>query len=89
LGSVVELATAIRRFIHGQSRDQRLPDAADRLLVRSAPGLDAAHDLGGEFAVGQELGDECSKDLLSGNAGESEAVGGFSLPDVKGPVRGG
>ena len=51
--------------------------------------MDAAHDLGGEFGVGQQSVDERDKDLLSGDAGESEAVGGFSLPDVKGSVCGG
>jgi hypothetical protein len=57
--------------------------------VGSASGLDAAHDLGGEFGVGQQLVDERDKDLLSGDAGESEAVGDFSLPDVEGSVSGG
>ena len=33
--------------------------------------------------------DERDEDLLSGDAGESEAVGGFSLPDVEGWVGGG
>jgi hypothetical protein len=32
------------------------------------------------------LVDECSEYLLSGDAGEPEAVGGFSLPDVEGSV---
>ncbi|HYB35045.1 MAG TPA: hypothetical protein VEF72_04155 [Mycobacterium sp.] len=41
-------------------------------FVASAPGLDAAYDLGGEFRVAQELVDECGKDLLSGGAGKSE-----------------
>ena len=30
--------------------------------------------------------DECGEDLLSGHAGDSQAVGGFSLPDVERPV---
>ena len=58
-------------------------------IVRSPSGLDGACDLGGEFAVAQQLVDKCDKDLLSGDAGESEAVGGFSLPDVEGSVLGG
>jgi hypothetical protein len=58
-------------------------------LVGSASGLDAAYDLGGELGVGQELVDERDKDLLSGDAGDTEAVGGFSLPDVEGSVCGG
>jgi hypothetical protein len=57
--------------------------------VGSAPVLNAACDLGGEVGIGQELLDECGKDLLSGDAGDSEAVGGFSLPDVERPVYGG
>lgn len=32
--------------------------------------------------------DECAKHLLSGDAGEPETVGGVSLPDVEGSVRG-
>jgi hypothetical protein len=55
----------------------------------SARGLDGAGDLGCEFGVGQELVDECGEDFLSGHAGDSEAVGGFSLPDVEGAVCGG
>ena len=52
----------------------------------SAPGADAACDLRGEFGVVQQLVDEGGEDLLSGDAGDSEAVGGFSLPDVEGSV---
>ena len=33
--------------------------------------------------------DECGEDLLSGHAGNSKAVGRFSLPDVEGSVCGG
>ena len=33
--------------------------------------------------------DECDEDFLSGDAGESEAVGGVALPDVEGAVCGG
>lgn len=55
----------------------------------SAAGPDAACDLGGEFGVGQEFVDECAEDLLSGNTGDSQTVGGFSLPDVEGSVCGG
>jgi hypothetical protein len=32
------------------------------------------------------LVDECAEDILSGDAGDSETVGGFSLPDVEGSV---
>jgi hypothetical protein len=32
------------------------------------------------------LVDECGEDFLSGHAGDSEAVGGLSLPDVEGAV---
>jgi hypothetical protein len=53
------------------------------LTGRSAPGLDGAGDLGGEFGVDQKLVDECGEDFLSGHAGDSEAVGGLSLPDVE------
>jgi hypothetical protein len=56
------------------------------LASRSAPGLDGAGDLGCEFGVGQKLVDECGEHLLSGHAGDSEAVGGLSLPDVEGAV---
>jgi hypothetical protein len=34
------------------------------------------------------LVDECREDFLSGNAGESETVGSFTLPDVEGSVLG-
>jgi hypothetical protein len=53
------------------------------LTSRSAPGLDGAGDLGREFGVDQKLVDECGEDLLSGHAGDSQAVGGLSLPDVE------
>lgn len=33
--------------------------------------------------------DECGENLLPGNAGDAEAVGRFSLPDVEGSVCGG
>jgi hypothetical protein len=42
-----------------------------------------------EAWVAQKVLDECAKDLLSGDARESEAVSGFSLPDAEGSVRGG
>ncbi len=41
------------------------------------------------FGIGQQQLNERANDLLSGDAGESEAVGGVSLPDVEGPVCGG
>jgi hypothetical protein len=56
------------------------------LAGRSARGLDGAGDLGCEFGVDQKLVDECGEDFLSGHAGDSEAVGGLSLPDVEGAV---
>ena len=46
-------------------------------------GLDGAGDLGPEFGVEQKLVFECGEDLLSGHAGDSQAVGGVSLPDVE------
>ncbi len=33
--------------------------------------------------------DQRGEDFLSGYAGDADAVGGFSLPDVKGSVLGG
>jgi hypothetical protein len=48
--------------------------------------VDAAGDVGGKLGVAQKLLDEYAKDLLSGDARESEAVSGFSLPDVEGSV---
>jgi len=51
--------------------------------------MDAACDLGGELGIVQKLLDECAEHFLSGDAGESEAVSGFSLPNVEGPVCGG
>jgi hypothetical protein len=50
--------------------------------------VDAAGDVGGKLGVARKLLDECAKDLLSGDARESEAVSGFSLPDVEGSVCG-
>ena len=65
------------------------PRVNARVPVReSPPGVDRAGDLGGESGVAQQLVDECCEDLLAGDAGESEAVGGFSLPDVEGSVCG-
>jgi hypothetical protein len=58
--------------------------------MRGSPAVvDAAGDVGGKPGVVQKLLDECAKDLLSGDTRESEAVGGFSLPDVEGSVCGG
>jgi hypothetical protein len=56
---------------------------------RSARVPDGPGDLGREFGVAQKLVDECREDLLAGHAGESEAVGRLSLPDVEGSVCGG
>ncbi|MCV7342265.1 hypothetical protein H5P35_17125 [Mycobacterium haemophilum DSM 44634] len=42
--------------------------------------------MGGELGVGQELLDQCGKDLLSRDAGDAEAVGGLLLPEVEGSV---
>ena len=42
-----------------------------------------------EFGVGQKLVDERGEHLLPGHPGDSQAVGGFPLPDVEGPVGGG
>jgi hypothetical protein len=58
-------------------------------LARLAPVSDTTGHLSGKHRVGQQQFDECAKDFLSGDAGESEAVGGFSLPDVEGSVCGG
>ena len=51
--------------------------------------MNGAGDLSGEFGVGQKLVDECGENLLASHAGDSEAVGRFSLPDVEGSVCGG
>jgi hypothetical protein len=51
--------------------------------------VDGPRDLSGESGVVQKLLDECAKDLLSGDAGESEAVSGVPLPNVEGSVCGG
>lgn len=58
-------------------------------LVGSAPVPNVAHDLGGEFGISQEFVDQRAKDLLPGDPCDAEAVGGLSLPDVKGAVGGG
>ena len=55
-------------------------------FVRSPPGLEVADDLGGESGIAQQLVDKCGEDVLPGDAGDSEAVGGLSLPDVEGSV---
>lgn len=49
----------------------------------------AAGDLGREIGVDQKLVDKGGEELLSGHAGDSQAVGSFSLPDVEGSVCGG
>ncbi len=51
--------------------------------------MQGTNDFGGESGIAQQLVDERGEDLLSGDAGDSEAVGGFSLPDVEGSVLGG
>jgi hypothetical protein len=48
--------------------------------------LEGANDLGGESGIGQQLVDQRGEDFLSGDAGDSETIGGFSLPDVEGSV---
>ena len=53
---------------------------------RSPSGLEGAGDLGGESGIAQQLVDQCGEDVLSGDAGDSEAIGGFSLPDVESAV---
>src|ERR1700761_9798101 len=58
-------------------------------LAGSAPFPDTAVHLGRQLGIGQQQLDQRGNYLLSGDAGESEAVGGFSLPDVQGPVGGG
>jgi len=60
-----------------------------RSFAGSAPFPDAPGYLGGQLRVGQQQLDERADDLLSGDAGESEPVGGFALPDIEGPVCGG
>lgn|SRR5271166_2829449 len=54
----------------------------------SAARLNGAGDPVGELRVGQELLDQCVEDLLSGDAGNPEAVGGLLLPQVEGAVGG-
>jgi hypothetical protein len=54
----------------------------------SAPGRNGAGDLSGEIGVGQQLVDQCREDLLSGDAGDAELVGGLLLPEVEGSVGG-
>ena len=52
------------------------------------PFADAPGYFGGQLRVGQQQVDECGDDLLPGHTGESEPVGGLSLPDVESPVGG-
>ena len=56
---------------------------------RVTAGRGCCGDVGAKPGVAQKLLDGCAKDLLSGDARESEAVSGFSLPDVEGSVCGG
>jgi hypothetical protein len=77
-GSVIELATANRRSVDARVRNSRV-----------TAGRGCCGDVGAKPGVAQKLLDECAKDLLSGDARESEAVSGFSLPDVEGSVCGG
>ncbi len=65
------------------------PATSCTVAGRSARVLDGADDLGREFGVGQKLVDECGENLLASYAGDSEAVGRCSLPDVEGSVCGG
>jgi hypothetical protein len=51
-------------------------------LAGLSPFPDTAGHLGGKLGIGQQQLDQRGNYLLSGDAGESEAVGGFSLPDV-------
>lgn len=54
----------------------------------SPPVVDGPRDAGSELGVVQQLVDERAKDLLSGDAGDSEAVSGFPLPNIEGSVGG-
>jgi hypothetical protein len=58
-------------------------------LAGLAPIPDHPGHLGGKLGIGQQQINERAEHLLSGNPGESEPVGGFSLPDVEGAVCGG
>ena len=62
---------------------------APHALGRSAPFPDTPCHFGGQLRVGQQQLDERANNFLPGDAGESELVGGFSLPDIEGPVGGG
>jgi hypothetical protein len=53
---------------------------------RSPSGLKGTNDLRGESGIAQQLVDERGEDVLPRDAGDSEAVGGFSLPDVESSV---
>jgi hypothetical protein len=46
-------------------------------------------DLGGKSGVAEQLVHERRENLLPGDASESEAIGGFPLPDVEGSMLGG
>jgi hypothetical protein len=72
-----------------QSSPRPGPATSCTVAGRSARVLDGADDLGREFGVGQKLLDECGENLLASYAGDSEAVGRCSLPDVEGSVCGG
>jgi hypothetical protein len=54
--------------------------------VRSTPFADAASYFGGQLPVREKQLDERADDFLAGDAGETQAVGCFALPDVQGPV---
>ena len=81
--------TAERPATHGDVAPRLRINARVHRLAESAPGLDGPGDLGPELGVDQKLVDECGEDLLSGHAGDSQAVGGLSLPDVERAVCGG
>lgn len=61
---------------------------APSLPPRSAPLLDVSDDLRGQFRVVQKLVDQGRQNLLPGDAGKSETVGRFTLPDIEGAVGG-
>lgn len=70
------------RFCHDREASTARP------FVRSAPFADAPSYFGGQFPVLEKQLDERTDDFLPGDAGEPQAVGRVSLPDVQGPVGG-
>jgi len=69
-------------------RSTRTVPIPDTRRAALPPRLDGSRDLGGELRVVQELVDQRGENFLSGYAGDADAVGGFALPDVEGPVLG-